>query len=367
MNREKPITRLGSFFAYIRENTTLLIDPGEICAIDECLMLYKGRLHFKQYIKNKRSRFGIKLFCLCPSDPKFRGYTYSFGLYIGKDVYDVRHIPGTEVLSMSERVVVYLMQNLLNEGREVILDNWYLSERLAQFLLSKSTYVTGTVTVRRGVPDELTKLPLEKHQSCFVRKKDILIVRFRDKRDVYVLTTKLTANFQEKEKYDAVKKTKMMYQRPLHIEHYNMHMGAVDAVDQAIEPCNAARKNYSWFKKLGIHIIQRMVLNAKVIYENTNKNKMKFSKFTEKLCDEILEHHHPKYKNLRDAYNSQKKTSFKTSQVHNLIRLPQEDQKRRRCCVCYNNYKTSRQTFTFCSGCDKPLCSKEHFEEYHRK
>ena len=32
--------------------------------IDESLLLWKGRLHFKQYIPMKRCRFGIKLFML---------------------------------------------------------------------------------------------------------------------------------------------------------------------------------------------------------------------------------------------------------------------------------------------------------------
>ena len=41
--------------------------PGEHISIDEELLLWKGRLSFKQYIANKRSRFGIKLFSLCES------------------------------------------------------------------------------------------------------------------------------------------------------------------------------------------------------------------------------------------------------------------------------------------------------------
>ena len=39
--------------------------PNEFVCIDEELLLWKVRLSFKQYIPNKRSRFGIKLFSLC--------------------------------------------------------------------------------------------------------------------------------------------------------------------------------------------------------------------------------------------------------------------------------------------------------------
>ena len=36
--------------------------PGEDLAVDESLVLFRGRLLFKQYIKSKRARFGIKFY-----------------------------------------------------------------------------------------------------------------------------------------------------------------------------------------------------------------------------------------------------------------------------------------------------------------
>ena len=39
--------------------------PCQNLCIDESLVLWKGRLSFKQYIPSKRRRFGIKLFLLC--------------------------------------------------------------------------------------------------------------------------------------------------------------------------------------------------------------------------------------------------------------------------------------------------------------
>lgn len=100
------------FFAGICRLTTMLIDIGDICALDECLLLHKILLHFKQYIKTKRSRFGLKMSCLYPSDAKFCGYTYNFALYIVRDIYNVPHISQTDNLTISEKVIVYLLQNL---------------------------------------------------------------------------------------------------------------------------------------------------------------------------------------------------------------------------------------------------------------
>ena len=51
--------------------------PSKNVCIYESLLLWKGRLHFKQYIPLKRSRFGIKLVILYEDGR----YTYRFRVY----------------------------------------------------------------------------------------------------------------------------------------------------------------------------------------------------------------------------------------------------------------------------------------------
>jgi hypothetical protein len=46
-------------------------NPSEPLAIDEVIVLLKGRVVFKQYIPQKHKRFGIKIFKLCDT----AGYT----------------------------------------------------------------------------------------------------------------------------------------------------------------------------------------------------------------------------------------------------------------------------------------------------
>ena len=41
---------------------------GVFGPVDKSLILFKGRLHFHQYIKTKRARFSIKLYELTTSD-----------------------------------------------------------------------------------------------------------------------------------------------------------------------------------------------------------------------------------------------------------------------------------------------------------
>ena len=45
--------------------------PSENISVDEEILLYKGRLRFKQYILSNRARFRIKLFSLDPNTGVF--------------------------------------------------------------------------------------------------------------------------------------------------------------------------------------------------------------------------------------------------------------------------------------------------------
>ncbi|XP_065845593.1 piggyBac transposable element-derived protein 4-like [Oscarella lobularis] len=49
--------------------------------IDEAMIPYKGRIGYKQYMKDKPTKWGIKVFILAESSP---GYIYKFEIYTGK-------------------------------------------------------------------------------------------------------------------------------------------------------------------------------------------------------------------------------------------------------------------------------------------
>ena len=57
--------------------------PGQNLSVDELLVLFKGRLHFKLFIGTKRARFGIKLYELCTSS----GIALDFLVYYRKGMF----------------------------------------------------------------------------------------------------------------------------------------------------------------------------------------------------------------------------------------------------------------------------------------
>ncbi|KAK3881224.1 hypothetical protein Pcinc_014306 [Petrolisthes cinctipes] len=68
VRKDDPKTRIEEYLDVLRERSQTVMKPGKHIAIDEALIMWRGRLGFRQYIKNKRARFGVKAFVLCPSD-----------------------------------------------------------------------------------------------------------------------------------------------------------------------------------------------------------------------------------------------------------------------------------------------------------
>ena len=66
-------------------------------------------------------------------------------------------------------------------------------------------------------------------------------------------------------------------------------MGAVDMCDQLLKAYTSHRKSLAWFKKLGLHMVDRMLLNAFIVYKNTREHcNLRLLDFTKKVAEEIL-------------------------------------------------------------------------------
>nr|XP_012152390.1 PREDICTED: piggyBac transposable element-derived protein 4-like [Megachile rotundata] len=121
--------------------------PYSNLCIDERLLLYKGRLSFKQFIPSKRNRFGIKSFVLC--DCK-RGYIQDFIVYTGGDATIG---PENKDYGKSGSIVMYLLEPYLGKGHTLYVVNWYTSPALFDVLHKNDINACGTVKKRRnGMP-----------------------------------------------------------------------------------------------------------------------------------------------------------------------------------------------------------------------
>ena len=110
-------------------------------SVDEQLLLWKGRLGFKQYIPNKRSRFGIKIFSLF----ELSGYSWDSFVYLGKEAIMLNEEQEyIKKLGKSGVVVPKLMADLYGEGYHLYVDNCYTSEKLFRHLEENGTAACST-------------------------------------------------------------------------------------------------------------------------------------------------------------------------------------------------------------------------------
>lgn len=106
--------------------------------IDESLLLYKGRLSFKQFIPSKRNRFGIKSFVLCDCKT---GYIQNFIIYTGAGTTIG---PEHKDCGKSGSIVMSLLEPYLRKGHTLYVDNWYTSPALFDILHKNCTNACGT-------------------------------------------------------------------------------------------------------------------------------------------------------------------------------------------------------------------------------
>ncbi|CAB3249469.1 unnamed protein product [Arctia plantaginis] len=161
--------KIRDMLSMITDNFQNILNPGKYVVIDETMIPWRGRLGFRQYIKNKSHRYGVKLYKLCTPE----GYTYQIEIYTGKtdQKKEVDH---------SQKVVLRLMNNIIEQGGIVIVDNFYTSVTLAEKLLSQKTFVCGTLNVRRKyLPKKVVNANIKKGQIIGkMNKKGVKVLKW---------------------------------------------------------------------------------------------------------------------------------------------------------------------------------------------
>jgi len=105
----------------------------------------RHRSGIRQYIKEKPTKLGIKLWVLADSS---NGYTVDFDIYIGRAA-------GRNVSKhgLGYDVVTKLIERFLNQGCHLFVDNFYTSVTLFKHLFTQGVPATGTIVeTRRDFP-----------------------------------------------------------------------------------------------------------------------------------------------------------------------------------------------------------------------
>ena len=111
-----------------------LYQPLQQLSVDERMLRSKARTHFRQYIRNKPTKWGFKYWVIAD----VTGYTVDFNLYIGKATESSGNGLGFDV-------VMELIHQYAFQGYELFTDNFYTSPILLTELLQYRIVSTGTL------------------------------------------------------------------------------------------------------------------------------------------------------------------------------------------------------------------------------
>lgn len=249
--------------------------PDECLCVDESMIPFRGRIIFRQYNKSKRHKYGIKLFKLCTTP----GYTTKVEVYGGKTLDSQDNTP--------TNVVLNLARNYFGKGHTMFVDNWYTSLDLAEKLVQHDTHLVGTLRKnRKNLPKDVMTGNLKPGEFMAKENKNgVTVMKWKDKRDVCLLSTKHSIGFTKKKNKRGVETIK-----PKIVIDYNKAKAAVDLSDQMSAYSSPLRKTLKWYKKLGIELLlNTAVVNARVLYESTTKKKISVVDFRRLLAKQLIE------------------------------------------------------------------------------
>ena len=228
-------------------------NPAEDIVIDETMVAFRGRLYFRQYLPGKAHKYGVKIFKLCDKT----GYTYNMTIYKGKN---------DRTFSMPTEIVLNLSQPYLNNGRTLVTDNFYTSVELANKLLQSRTHLVGTVrSNRRSLPRAVTAAHLKKGEVIARQNNDgVHVLKWRDRRDVMVLSTKHGGNLVNTGKKN---RKQEIIEKPEAVLFYNSIKQGIDVSDQMSSYHSPLRKSIRWFHKVAMEfLLGTAVVNAWLLY-----------------------------------------------------------------------------------------------------
>lgn len=379
--------------------------PGREIGLDEAIKRFKGRCSFKQYIKNKPIRWGLKLFCVCCS---LTGYLWNAAWYLGKlDETDAKQAE----TSATHRSVLQILTPLSNKNHIVHMDNFYTSVPLLNQLLQMGILGCGTIRMnRKGLcPDvcmkktEESQLKKKPGTIRFASYGPLCFMSWFAKRPVHMLTNcypptsggengKVMHWFTE-----GGVKVQREIDRPPAIKYYNLNMGAVDLFDQLRSYVALDLQSRKYWHPMFWFVMESALINSWVLYKATRETAglpLEYTSWTFRKSvalalaleweglgcmkqDPALSTPTKLYKSTKVVRSHQKTTHTSAIPVDRYLsedkhaqhfeRIPNlESSKLKKRQMLCTHCKVSRSIF-WCKKCLAPLCKGTCYIRYHTK
>ena len=356
-----------------------LYNPGRENSVDEAMVGFKGRSSLKQYMPDKPTKRGFKIWCSCDSK---NSYTSCFQVYTGK-------VDGVTEKNLGANVVKRLSEDIYDKGYYLFFDNFFANPILASDLLAKQTYCVGTVkTARVGFPNfsktqlgglergedicDLVKIRDESVPVC-IHKVHCFV--WQDSKPVAFMNTICNPNEITKVKRKQKDGTSIDVSAPTAVKLYNDNMGGVDLADQMRKAYTCTRKSKKkWYMRLFWYLLDLSIVNAYILEcESPNhlppsqgRGKKKKNVYrTQKLF--ILE----LARELIGTFSARKSLGRPLTQTslpgrYTEHHMPTKFSNLVRCKQCHTPDKIKRTQYG-CLECGVHLCPVPCFRDYHTK
>lgn len=339
---------IRNIFERIVKNFQNGFSPSEYVTVDEKLEPFRGKCPFRQYIKSKPAKYGIKIFGL--ADSRWF-YTCNMEIYAGEQPEGPYRISNA-----AADVVKRLVTPISGTGRNIFCDNWFMSVPLAKDLLKDHNLTcTGTIRLnKRELPQELTeKRGREKYSSLFAFSKDMTITSYIPKPGRVVIVASTMHHDNKIDPDTGVEK------KPVMITDYNLHKGGIDVVDKLCGTYTVSRKCKRWPLTVFFGMLNVSGINALVIYKNNIgvENRVERRVFLKDLGLQLCKAHIASRLSLHSLPIHLKTSIKRIAGVEDEPKKKKEKRVSGRCEVCPT--RKDRKTHSSCCKCNKLIC-REH-------
>ena len=263
----------------------------EHVSIDEAMIKYKGRLGFKQYMKAKPTKWGIKVFVLSDAT---NGYVSRFQVYTGKN----STLSTGDDHGLCTKAVLSLRQGIEDKSYKLFVDNYYTSPVLFLTLYNKKVLACGTArTNRKYYPKELRVKESGKERGWYdyLCSPPLLACVWKDRRIINFLTTMHKAEGTATVNRTVVSEgevTREQVSCPPLLPDYQAFMRGVDRADQLMGYYNVSRRSKKWWKRVFGYVVEVASLNAYIIQRDgrppADRKKHDYLEFRLQLAEELI-------------------------------------------------------------------------------
>ena len=131
----------------------------------------------------------------------------------------------------------------------------------------------------------VTQAKLKQDETVYHHKNNLLVLKWMDKREVYILSGlhRATNVISKKTNY---KGQKVTIPKPVFL--YNRYMSGVDLTDQFLQYYSFLCKSVKWSKKFFMHCLNMVILNAQILHKKYSDSKITHWQFRIQLVKHML-------------------------------------------------------------------------------